>query len=73
MSTEPKIYNTEDFSYIRISELPESERPVFQRWLSGQTQPLVHGLEPPFDAAYSWDYARWKEQGMKLEQGLGWD
>ena len=27
----------------------------------------------PQDAAYSWDYARWKGQGMKLEQGLDWD
>lgn len=60
------------FSYIRTGELDEPERSLFEGWLLGQTRPLL-GTEPE-DAAYSYDYIRWREQGMKSSQSLaGWD
>ncbi|MCB1714139.1 MAG: hypothetical protein KDK05_03295 [Candidatus Competibacteraceae bacterium] len=56
--TEPTVYETEHFSYVRISELPATVQEVFTRWMYGQTAPLLP--EAP-DAVYSWDWERFKE------------
>lgn len=56
-----KIHHYEDFSYIRISELPERERSEFLEWVYGQTMPIIRALDVQ-DAIYLWDYERWKEE-----------
>lgn len=69
----PPVHKTEYFDYVRVSELPNFEAGVFERWLSGQTRPIVEGIDPQ-DAAYAWDYERWCDEGKRLEQRLaGWD
>ena len=54
-------------SYLRIDSLPPDEQAAFQRWLLGQTCPVIpterdaSGL--PASCAYPWDYARWVHEG----------
>lgn len=55
-------YGLVSLSYVRISEIPEGERAAFDRWMSGQTCPLIE--EAP-DAVYEWDYRKWKYLVMK--------
>ena len=54
-----QIHSSEDFAYVRISELPENEQEPFRKWLIGQTLPFIPNLEPQ-DAVFAWDYERWK-------------
>lgn len=46
--------------YKRISDIPESEREEFRKWMwmTGQTCPMVDGEGP---CVYTWDYERWKK------------
>ena len=36
-----------------------SEVPGFDKWLSGQTRPVVEGDPDPYDWAYFWDFERY--------------
>lgn len=48
-------------TWPRIRDLPEREREPFNRWLSGQTRPLMMGVpEHEQDGYFPWDYDRWK-------------
>lgn len=65
--SEPKVYQYEDLTYIRLSELPEAEAARLDEWTQDQTRPVIPGLELQ-DAVYSWDYTRWKRRSDPVEQ-----
>ena len=48
----PKIYYTEEFSYIIIDEVPVELKAEFSKFMNGQTMPYIEGV----NAVYSWDY-----------------
>ena len=66
-----KLYTDGNYQYLRIGELPEDEQAPFIKWLEGQTMPLP-GIPEVYvddksgwsewimDAAFPWDYDRWK-------------
>jgi hypothetical protein len=48
----------------RIRNLPEAERVPFNKWLIGQTVPMIEGAPmEDQDAYYPWDYQNWKRGG----------
>lgn len=54
---------TEDQNWPRVSQLPKSEQRAFERWLDGQTRPVIGGvLDDEQDGYFPWDYDRWKGQ-----------
>lgn len=57
METKPKT------QWPRLRDLPENEREVFGRWLTGQTCPVIQG-EPDSeqDGYYQHDYETWKSR-----------
>jgi len=57
---EPPVHTAFGFQYVRTSEMPESDRLHFEHWMFGQTRPLIPDIDPQ-DAAYMWDYRRWRE------------
>ncbi len=57
------VYKTPHYEYVRISDLKEGyERLELERWMYGQTQPLVQGegkgVPAIMDAIFVWDYSR---------------
>lgn len=54
------IHNSGKTDYILISELPEEQREPFDKWMRGQTCPVIEGVDTN-DAVYPWDYQRWKD------------
>lgn len=58
---EPTIHRYQDFSYVRLKELPKEERSEFSEWLYGQTMPIIPELDEQ-DAIYLRNYERWKEE-----------
>lgn len=48
------IYANDEFSFVKINEIPEEIRNKFILWLHGQTMPYFED----FIAAYSWDFIR---------------
>mgnify|MGYP001046115189 CR=1 FL=1 len=48
------IYANDEFSFVKVSEVPEVVRSKFISWLSGQTLPYFED----FMAAFSWDFDR---------------
>lgn len=67
---DPPVYHHEDFDYIRFSEVPEEVREEFDRWMRGQTQPILPGEEPG-NLAYAWDWERFKT--VKAGKPVLWD
>jgi hypothetical protein len=49
------LYHDGEVAYCRSSDLPDEARPVFERWIFGQTTPVVPGIR---DACYPSDMAR---------------
>lgn len=49
----PTVYEFNGIKVIRISDVPG-----FEKWLSGQTLPLIEESETPYDWAYVEDYDR---------------
>ena len=48
-------------SWPRIRDLPEVERDPFDKFLRGQTIPLLEGVPmSEQDGYYPWDYDNWK-------------
>jgi len=50
----PEIIDWHDMKLVRISSIGKK----FNKWLYGQTLPLVADNETPTDWAYLWDYER---------------
>lgn len=47
--------------WLRLRDLPGTERAPFETWLNGQACPVVDGIPmEDQDFYYPWDYARWK-------------
>jgi hypothetical protein len=52
---------SESQKWPRMRDLPENERAPFNKWLNGQTCPVIEGIPiEEQDAYYPWDYDRWK-------------
>jgi len=50
------------YDFPRIRDLPQEEQGDFDRWLDGQTRPLIDGIPlEEQDFYYPWDYDRWKK------------
>lgn len=46
--------------YIVVNELPEIQQELFNKWMVGQTRPLVESEgDNKFNCAFKWDYDRW--------------
>jgi hypothetical protein len=61
-------------NYIVIPELPKEEQEPFNKWLSGQTCPLVEAEgENKFKCAYIGDYRQWKTAWAKGRVAKVWD
>ena len=53
-----KVYKTESFSYICISDVPDEYYYEFLKWVQHQTRPVIDEHD---DAIYAWDWDRWLE------------
>ncbi len=49
-------YKTNEFCYIRTSEIPEPRRSALERFMYGQTRPYIEEIGNDQDAVYLWDY-----------------
>jgi hypothetical protein len=49
-----------DIDYVVIPELPKEQQEPFNKWLIGQTLPIVEkeGVFK-YKCAYKWDYDKW--------------
>lgn len=64
-----QIYRFNDeFSYVRISEVPENEREELIKFMYGQTMPFIPGHD---DAIFLWDYYTFKD--FILGKKVIWD
>ena len=58
---ETKKEKTGSGHYIRFSEVPEEYKEEFNKWMYGQTMPIIPGEEGGVDGVYPWDWERWYE------------
>jgi len=55
------VYETEDFDYVKFSEIPEKYKKEFDKWMYGQTCSMIDGEL----VAYVWDWERWYDLKTK--------
>lgn len=63
------IHKIEDIAYVRTSELPEDQRELYRKWISGQTVPVIDGAP---DASYAWDYHTFLTRHLR-KRPYAWD
>ena len=54
-----KIHINENFTYVKMNEIPKEFREEFDYWMRGQTVPIIENIENMGDVVYSWDWKRW--------------
>lgn len=57
------IHAVGNTSYVRIREIPEPARSLFQKRIAFSTRPLIDEDPEPMDCAYAWDWCDFLDGG----------
>lgn len=50
------IHRSDGLSYVRMSEIPEPARALFEKNIRHSTRPIIEADSTPYDCAYVWDW-----------------